>query len=799
MGQIIGGAAKPKRCNLNQLSQVPTPAAGEHILVSSDNSMNAAGQGNFDCYIVGNGTKAATELERHPIGTEKKISNTYSNSYSNSGGINYPYTLKAGSTYAITNTGSNYSIRVFSHNGSSVVETFATLAAGNTIEFTPSVDGVYLRIYYDGAGSFYIEEKNTIDDRLNTIEGEIIPLENGLESAKNDIDSLEDNTLIDENLPVEINTGGISSETGEIVSHSNLRYIIVDLTNESFAKLVFETSAFSSPYGYGFFLSDNSWVGVQTTSTTTIEVDVPSNAVEFRTCFNTAHYTSITITAKKVLTAAEIYESLGTKVSEDELKALEVTDDLIGEAKSGYMVNSDNGNLIVRSDMDYIVIDLANNHYLKLKFYTSAYTSNRGYGFFLSDNSWVGVHTTSTEEIEVEVPSNAVEFRTCWNPSVVTDQHIYAYGYGDIEKIRESIKSADKNRLIYPFHPSWDDLSHVPSQNVVEYQTLASYYNEWDSFVANYPDWVTKVDCSEAETDLGITAPSYLEGYPIYMYKFIPKRCGSNSQNTMSRLKIMLVAGVHSNEKLGMFLLINFFKMLAENFSSDGTARQLRTMVDFYVIPCLNSWGYDSTPVSGVAIRGRQNGNGVNLNRNFPTKDWVASGSPTDSGGNYTGASAGSEYETKICMYYANQINPDSFFDLHAGGMNTQGAYGSVQIHESVSEEIFSMLVGMSRNIINRWMLDNSNFPSNPDTAAVIFQADRTSLNGECCRWFYENITPLSILTEESIIQNWVNGVLQPTQQEYNTARIWRENLQSIYNTIMCIVEAASVKLFKSE
>lgn len=83
MGQIIGGAAKPKRCNLNQLSQLGTPAAGEHILVSSDNSMNAAGQGNFDCYIVGNGQDAATALELKEIdkdiydiiGDSTKISN----------------------------------------------------------------------------------------------------------------------------------------------------------------------------------------------------------------------------------------------------------------------------------------------------------------------------------------------------------------------------------------------------------------------------------------------------------------------------------------------------------------------------------------------------------------------------------------------------------------------------------------------------------------------------------------------------------------------------------------------------
>lgn len=67
MGQIVGGAAKPNRCNLDKLSQLGVPAAGEHILVSSDNSMNAAGQGNFDCYIEGNGTDAATALELKPI------------------------------------------------------------------------------------------------------------------------------------------------------------------------------------------------------------------------------------------------------------------------------------------------------------------------------------------------------------------------------------------------------------------------------------------------------------------------------------------------------------------------------------------------------------------------------------------------------------------------------------------------------------------------------------------------------------------------------------------------------------
>ncbi len=63
MGQIVGLKAKPKRCNLNALGSVPTPAAGEYILVSYDNSMTANGQGNFDRYIMGDGRTAATELE----------------------------------------------------------------------------------------------------------------------------------------------------------------------------------------------------------------------------------------------------------------------------------------------------------------------------------------------------------------------------------------------------------------------------------------------------------------------------------------------------------------------------------------------------------------------------------------------------------------------------------------------------------------------------------------------------------------------------------------------------------------
>lgn len=63
MGQIRGKNAHIDACNLRSLSSFGTPAAGQHILVSTDNSATADGQGNFDCYVVGDGATAATALE----------------------------------------------------------------------------------------------------------------------------------------------------------------------------------------------------------------------------------------------------------------------------------------------------------------------------------------------------------------------------------------------------------------------------------------------------------------------------------------------------------------------------------------------------------------------------------------------------------------------------------------------------------------------------------------------------------------------------------------------------------------
>jgi hypothetical protein len=129
MGQIVSSAAKPKRCNLNKLSQLGTPAAGEYILVSSDNSMNAAGQGNFDCYIEGDGQKAATALELHKV--DEDVSNAVEELRKDvfgDGEVIYDGTIQTNTT----SPGVNERINIVGYDGKTITVTLSI----DTLHFT---------------------------------------------------------------------------------------------------------------------------------------------------------------------------------------------------------------------------------------------------------------------------------------------------------------------------------------------------------------------------------------------------------------------------------------------------------------------------------------------------------------------------------------------------------------------------------------------------------------------------------------------------------------------------------------
>lgn len=81
MGQIRGKKAHVSACNIRSLSSFGIPYAGMHILVSTDNSAMADGNGDFDAYVVGDGVTKAEDLELKQIIDVREQKNGNSEEY----------------------------------------------------------------------------------------------------------------------------------------------------------------------------------------------------------------------------------------------------------------------------------------------------------------------------------------------------------------------------------------------------------------------------------------------------------------------------------------------------------------------------------------------------------------------------------------------------------------------------------------------------------------------------------------------------------------------------------------------
>lgn len=464
---------------------------------------------------------------------------------------------------------------------------------------------------------------------------------------------------------------------------------------------------------------------------------------------------------------------------------------LLPKVMTGYLVDSDTGDLVAATGYPCVVMDISGKGYKTIRTRISNFGNNRGYGFVLADGSWVGVHTTQSKEVTINVPEDAVTFKFCWNPSGLQPE--YQYFYAGVETtVQSAINKATRyNSYFFPFLPKFD-LSEIPATAYIpESSTLSDVYDRYDALLASYPNYITKIDCSDADSALGLTRPSELSGMPIYIYKFSPKL--TRKERFDVRPRAFIITGLHSNEKMGIYTTYAIMKMICENWASLHDARILRTMAEIYVLPILNPWGFVNagSPVGNVQIPGRQNYNGVNLNRNFPSENWTL----TEVGVNYSGPSAGSEYETKIAMYYAEQINPDFFLDVHTGNMNIYGAMGAI---ETMGDEtVMGIAYAIAWECTTRLMIDDSSFGGTADQS--LYDVGRFVATGEMAEWAYENVCELSYLTEQCIENKWENGILTPTTQSINTDTIFRENMQFTYNMILkCLFEAAIEKSFNS-
>lgn len=112
--------------------------------------------------------------------------------------------------------------------------------------------------------------------------------------------------------------------------------------------------------------------------------------------------------------------------------------------------------------------------------------------------------------------------------------------------------------------------------------------------------------------------------------------------------KTLIIGVFHGDEPQGKYLIEEYL------------SKSMNASKGLLFIPCLNP--------DGMQLGTRTNVNGVDLNRNFPTKNW---GEDTSSAGDnpsdyYGGKSAGSEIETQFVMEVIEKYKPQKILTIHA-------------------------------------------------------------------------------------------------------------------------------------
>ncbi len=110
----------------------------------------------------------------------------------------------------------------------------------------------------------------------------------------------------------------------------------------------------------------------------------------------------------------------------------------------------------------------------------------------------------------------------------------------------------------------------------------------------------------------------------------------------------LVLAGVHGNEPVGVHVV----RALVELLSGEPHWCECSKVI---LLPEINP--------DGVLRETRGNANGVDLNRNFPTLDWV---SAAREGRYYSGPSAASEPETRAVLHVLEKFRPAKIITIHA-------------------------------------------------------------------------------------------------------------------------------------
>ena len=152
-----------------------------------------------------------------------------------------------------------------------------------------------------------------------------------------------------------------------------------------------------------------------------------------------------------------------------------------------------------------------------------------------------------------------------------------------------------------------------------------------------------------------IKSTTSIKNNPIELYL-----CSTNNKAK----NILIIGTTHGEEPQGFEILKLFLN------------EQINCKNNLYIIPCLNPDGYHA--------KTRTNSNKVDLNRNFPTKNWEL----TSKDEFFGGETPNSEIETQFMVDIIEEIKPNVILTIHAPFKIVNFDGPALEISKKISEII---------------------------------------------------------------------------------------------------------------